>query len=217
MKAEIVSLKDKTMRARVHPDSQIRQKIAQISARIMVQESIDDYYLAKCKAAAQLGITHTKHLPSNSEIEEEVLLYQRLFHADRHRLCLCQLRQAAVEAMRLFADFMPRLVGTVLEGTAHQHSEITLHLFTHTPEEVTLFLIDKKIPYQLSERRFRLPRTMHYPSYHFMAGEQSIVLIVFGLDDIRQAPPSPVDGKPMRRADLRVVENLLRQEKCDEL
>lgn len=205
------------MRARLHPDSQIRQKIAQTSARIMVQEGIDDYYLAKCKATAQLGIAHTQHLPSNSEIEAEVLLYQRLFHADRHRLCLCQLRRTAVKAMQLFTDFMPRLVGTVLEGTAHQHSEIILHLFTHTPEEVTLFLIDKKIPYQLSERRFRLPKVAQYPSYHFVAGEQSIVLIVFNLDDIRQAPPSPVDGKPMRRADQRAVENLLQQEKCDDL
>jgi hypothetical protein len=35
------------------------------------------------------------------------------------------------------------------------------------------------------------------------------VLVVFGVDDIRWSPPSPLDGKPMRRADIRMVKKLL--------
>jgi hypothetical protein len=38
---------------------------------------------------------------------------------------------------------------------------------------------------------------------------QPIEVIVFPIDGIRQAPVSPVDGKPMRRADLAEVESLL--------
>jgi hypothetical protein len=39
--------------------------------------------------------------------------------------------------------------------------------------------------------------------------DQPVELVVFNIDGIRQAPISPVDGKPMRRADLREVEGLL--------
>jgi len=190
--------------------SQLRQRIAQASARLMIQEGINDYHLAKCKAAAQLGLSQ-RHLPSNSEIEQEILLYQRLFQPATHALQLNQFRQVALQAMKLFTPFNPRLVGAVLEGTAHQNSEITLHLFAHTPEEVALFLMEKNIPYELTERRFRLPQVTAFPGYRFVAGEQIIVLIVFGVDDIRWSPPSPIDGKPMRRADLNTLANLLNE------
>lgn len=190
-------------------DSQLRQRIAQTSARLMVQEGITDYQQAKHKAAAQLGIPHTRNLPSNSEIEAEILIYQRLFQANTQPYRLHHLREVALQAMQLFADFTPRLVGAVLQGTAHQYSDIVLHLFTHSSEEVALFLLDKGIPYELTEQRFRLPQLVSFPSFRFMAGEESIVLVVFGVDDIRWSPPSPLDGKPMRRADIRMVKKLL--------
>lgn len=190
-------------------DSQLRQRIAQTSARLMVQEGITDYQQAKHKAAAQLGIPHTHNLPSNSEIEAEILIYQRLFQANTQPHRLHQLREVALQALQLFAAFTPRLVGAVLQGTAHQYSDIVLHLFTHSSEEVALFLLDKGIPYELTEQRFRLPQLVSFPSFRFMAGEESIVLVVFGVDDIRWSPPSPLDGKPMRRADIRMVKKLL--------
>jgi hypothetical protein len=190
-------------------DPQLRQRIAQISARLMVQEGITDYQQAKHKAATQLGISHTRNLPKNSEIEAEILLYQRLFQANIQPYRLHHLRKVALQAMQLFTAFTPRLVGSVLQGTAHQYSDITLHLFTYSSEEVALFLLEKKIPYQLTEQRFRLPQLVSFPSFRFMAGEESIVLVVFGIDDIRWSPPSPLDGKPMRRADIQRVEQLL--------
>lgn len=192
-------------------DPHLRQRLAQASARIMVQEGIDDFYWAKCKAASQLGVPHTKHLPTNGEIQAEILIYQRLFYADTQPARLQHLRRIALQAMRLFAAFTPRLVGAVLNGTAHQYSHITLHLFSAVPEEIALFLLEKHIPYELGERRFRLPpsQVVSYPSYQFVAGEETVTLIVFSIDDIRWSPPNPVDGKPMQRADLQTVEGLL--------
>ena len=38
---------------------------------------------------------------------------------------------------------------------------------------------------------------------------QTVDAVVFPLDGIRQAPSSPVDGKPMRRASTAEVEALL--------
>lgn len=192
-----------------HDSSHLRQEIAQVSARLIVQEGITDYHLAKRKAAAQLGISQRQHLPSNEEIRKEVLIYQRLFQAKQHPQQLATLRATAMEAMRLLSQFQPRLVGEVLEGTAHRHSGITLHLFTDSPEEVAFFLMEKGIPYRLGERRFRLPETVNYPCYQFVAGTETVALIVFKINDIRWSPPDPIDGKPMRRADLSAVRELM--------
>jgi hypothetical protein len=123
---------------------------------------------------------------------------------------LRQQREAALQAMRMLAQFQPRLTGPVLSGNAHEQADIHLHLFTDTHEEVAWFLMDRGIPYQLKDRVYHsIGRS--YPSYRFFAGDDRIVLIVFQLLELRHAPPSPVDGKPTRRADLAAVENLLKQ------
>ena len=193
-------------------DTQLRQRIAQISARLIVQEGITDYQQAKVKAAARLGVINNRYLPSNSEIEEEISLYHRLFQAGTQPLRVQKLRQIALDAMQLLIRFNPRLVGPVLQGTAHQHSHIILHLFTYADEEVAIFLMEKNIPYCLGEIKFRLPQPVIFPSYQFIAGEETIVLIIFGVDDIRWSPPSPIDGKPMRRADIKTVSLLVKQD-----
>ena len=118
----------------------MRHAVAEEAARIMREQGVDDYLLAKRKAADRLGVTDASILPRNTEIEAALVAHQRLFAADRHESSLAELRRSALEAMRLMADFQPRLVGPVLAGTASPHSEINLHLFTESPEAVSLRL-----------------------------------------------------------------------------
>jgi len=187
--------------------SSLRQSLAQATARLMVQEYIDDYRVAKLKAADRLGISH-RHLPSNSEIEAELAAYQRLFCAEQQPQQLRQQRQSALAAMRLLHSFQPRLVGKVLNGTANPHSPISLHLFTDSHEDLAVFLLERRMPYELSERSFPSVNKS-YPCYQFMAGDAPVYLTVFPLLELRQAPPDPVTGKPMRRADQAAVSALL--------
>jgi hypothetical protein len=44
-----------------------------------------------------------------------------------------------------------------------------------------------------------------------VAGDREIDAVVFPIDGIRQSPASPVDGKPMRRADTAELESLLEE------
>jgi len=185
----------------------IRSRIAQECARIMVQEYIDDYQTAKQKATARLGLPY-KHLPSNHEIEHALHEYQQLFHADSQVEQLQKKRNTALSAMQLLRDFQPRLVGKLVKGTTHEHSDVTLHVFSDTHEEIGIFLIGRNIPYELSERCFA-NRTQCYPCYRFIAGEDPISLTVFPADKMRQAPPDPATGKPMRRLDETSVRALL--------
>ena len=189
----------------------LRQAVAEEAARIMREQGVADYLLAKRKAAGRLGVTDASILPRNAEIEAALVAHQRLFGAGRHVADLAALRRSALEAMRLMADFQPRLVGPVLTGTASPHSEINLHLFTESPEAVSLRLEDRGVPHEVLERRMRFERdrTVTYPALRFVAGRQTVDAVVFPLDGIRQAPSSPVDGKPMRRATATEVEALL--------
>lgn len=189
----------------------MRQAVADEAARIMREQGVDDFLLAKRKAADRLGVTDASILPRNTEIEAALVAHQRLFAADRHEADLAALRRSALEAMRLMADFQPRLVGPVLTGTASPHSEINLHVFTESPEAVSIRLEERGVPHEVLERRLRYERdrTVSYPALRFVAGQQTVDAVVFPLDGIRQAPSSPVDGRPMRRASAAEVEALL--------
>jgi hypothetical protein len=189
----------------------MRQAIAREAARLMIEHGHDDYGFAKRKAAERFGVTDLAVLPKNTEIEDALAEHQRLFVPETHASELVSMRSTAVEAMRLLAEFEPRLVGPLLTGTATAHSDITLHLFADTPETVAVRLIDRGIPYELAERRFRTQRdeTEAFPAVRFAAGEHEVDATIFPRDGIRQAPPGPVDGKPMRRATLAEVETLV--------
>lgn len=186
--------------------------IAQAAARFMAEGGIRDYYLAKHKALEQLGINrNTPNMPRNTEVQEALAEYQRLFQGDSQPRALAQLREAAAEAMKLFAEFRPRLVGPVLSGLADTASAVNLHLFAETPEQVVLFLLDRDIPHESDLRRLRMNERdwVDLPLFRFMAREVPVELTVFPPEGLRQAPLSPVDGRPMQRAGLREVQALL--------
>ncbi len=188
----------------------LRQMLADAAARLMYEHGIEDFGLAKRKAAERLGLTDRGSLPRNAEIEAALLERQRLFGGSRHTDALLRLRRAARNAMVMFAEFEPRLAGPVLAGTASENADVEIHLFADSPEQVSFQLMRDDIPHELSERRLRRDDDyVNYPTYRFVAGDTPIEATVFPLIGLRQAPRSPVDGRPMRRASLREVELLL--------
>lgn len=103
-------------------DAEQRRRVAVEAARLISEQGIRDYALAKRKAAGRLGIVADSALPKNDEIEEALREHQRLFHADDQPRRLRRYREAAREALVFFARFEPRLVGAVLDGSADRHS-----------------------------------------------------------------------------------------------
>jgi hypothetical protein len=195
-------------------DDRERRLLAQEAARLIVNHGIRDYRIAKIKAAERLGMNTRGALPGNSEIEQAVGEHLLLFSGDAHSSLLKELRLAALSAMRVLDAFAPRLVGPVLAGTADENSSINLHVFADSPEEVVLYLGERNIVCQLYERRLKMRRGRDvrpdaYAGYAFMLDGERIEATVFPVDGIRQAPISPVDGKPMQRADEKGVRALL--------
>lgn len=189
----------------------LRRTLAVEAARLMAEHGIDDFGFAKRKAAERFGTFEGTVLPSNAEVEAALQEYQRLFEADTHGETLYVLRQTAVTAMELLAEFTPRLVGPVLTGTATRNTEVQLHLFAERAEAVTIRLLDTAIPYELVERRVkvRADEWVLTPAVRLTVDDIPVDALVFGRDGQRQAPLSPTDGRPLRRASIDEVRALL--------
>lgn len=189
---------------------QMRQRLAQLAARLMAEDGLLDFASAKRKAARQLGAPDTQNLPTNSEVERELRTWQHLYQKDEQAERVRVLRQEALDAMHLLQAFNPHLAGTVLSGAATRQAPIELHLFADSSKEVELFLLNHKTPYEAAEKHFDFGAKIRVIPLLVLQGKYTeIELAVFSMDELRQAPRSPVSGKPMERAKTRQVEALI--------
>lgn len=134
----------------------MRERICDLTARIIAEDGINDFALAKRKAARQLGATDTCYLPDNNEIEAALRLRFALYAPKQHELHLRGLRNEALQLMQDFAHFHPRVFGPVLQGSATLYAPIELIAFCDDLNEIVFFLMQSKRSYKLSERRFKL-------------------------------------------------------------
>jgi hypothetical protein len=195
----------------------VRNAIAQEAARLMAEHGIHDYLTAKRKAAERFGVSDVAVLPKNTEVEEALRAHHRLFGGLQHERTLTVQRETALRAMELLQPFEPRLVGPVLNGSATEHTDIQLHVFADTAETVYIQLMDRGIPHEVVERRVKMQadRQLAMPGLRFVMGAFAVEVLVFPRDGIRQAPVSPVDGRPMRRADAAEVNRLVAEAPLD--
>lgn len=189
---------------------QMRDLIAQAAARLIAEDGVQDYAQAKRKAARQLGAPETQSLPSNGEVQQALRTHQALYQKDEQALRLKQLRTEALSAMRLLEQFNPYLTGSVLTGTATRYSDINLQLFIDNPKELELFLLNRSIPYETAEKRFRLnDESLSVPTFILNDGICEIKLAVFSSADLRKSVLDPSDGNSLERAKTKQLETLL--------
>jgi hypothetical protein len=189
----------------------MRERIAAAAARIMAEDGIDSFALAKRKAARQLGAPDTEAMPRNEEVEEALHAYRALYQADEHPQRVAELRRTALEAMRALEQFSPYLTGPVLKGTAGPYAEIELQLFPESPKDVEIFLLDRGISFATAEgRRFSGDRA-HAVSVLSLTWEDTpLKLQVFDPRDERVALKSSPAGRVPDRAGIAEVGALLR-------
>ncbi len=195
-------------------EQQMRQRLAQEAARVLIESGSRDFAMAKRKAAEHLDAHDTRNLPTNIEIEQALAEYQRLFRSEDQPQTLKKLREIAYDAMQFFSNFKPRLVGPVLTGTADTNTAVNLHVYSNTYEEVSLLLLNNNIPFENQDKRLRIGQDnyVYYPCIVFFAEQQKIEVVVFSNKQHGIKPLSTVDGKPMQRADLADLEILLNEE-----
>jgi hypothetical protein len=188
----------------------MRTRIAAVAARIMAEDGIEDFAMAKRKAARQLGAGDTQSLPNNDEVETELRVYQSLYQGEEQRERLRYLRSQALAAMEQLADFNPYLTGPVLKGTAGRYADIDLQVFADSGKELEIFLLNRNIPYETSESRYYSGNQARAVSVLSLDWRGTPVRVaVYWPDDERRSVKTSPLGRPLERAGLDAVRTLV--------
>jgi hypothetical protein len=190
----------------------MRARIAAAAARIMAEDGVDDFGLAKRKAARSLGAAETEALPGNDEIEAELRAYRDLYQPEEHAERITELRALALQAMTALEQFHPYLTGPVLRGIAGPYAEIDLQLFPERSKELELFLLERNIPFSTHEARRYSGDRVHPVSVFSMLWQDTLLkLSVFDPRDERISLRTTQAGRPQDRAGLSEVAALLQR------
>ena len=191
----------------------MRERIAAAAARIMAEDGIDNFALAKRKAAKSLGAPATEALPANDEIEAELRAYLALYQAEEHPQRVAELRAVALDAMRALERFHPYLTGPILKGTAGPYAEIELQLFPESPKEVEMFLLEHSVAFETQEgRRYSRDRAHAVSVFTLHWQDLPLKLSVFDPRDERVALKTSQAGRVIERAGIAELSALLRDE-----
>ena len=186
------------------PSFSPRSPVASLAARLMAEEGIGDYAVAKRKAASMLHLPTGVRLPENSEIESELRAYLRLFQEDEQPKILADLRRIACDFMAIMHQFNPYLSGAVLDGTAGSESEIDIQLFTDSAKDIEIFLLNRRIDY-----RHETPRSERAEAVLSLDQEGvTLNLIIYPSHDERVVFRTR-EGKVRPRANIDAVRRLL--------
>ena len=190
------------------PSGSLRRAIASRAARLMAEDGIGDYGLAKRKAARALGAGDGEALPTNREVEIELRTYQSIYQEDEHPGRLRLLRETALEVMAVFADFHPYLTGSVLDGTAGRYAEVEIELFADSAKDVEIMLLSNGISYEIADNSKQLPGG---PETQLCLGWNGtpVLLSIFHLLAERRQPRNPHTGRSRTRANAKTVSSLL--------
>ena len=186
---------------------QLRLRIAHLAARLIAVDGIDDYALAKRKAARQAGAPETRNLPSNDEIDAALHAYLQLYQEDEQAARIAHLRACALDMMRALQRFNPQLSGSVLDGRAGRYSMIDLHLFTDNPKDVELFILNEGFDYVQKHRNvYRGSEPSTIAAYIVRTERADFNISVFAYNDRRLRLSNTSNGRPLRHACLESVQ-----------
>lgn len=127
-----------------HPDAR-RTWLAE-AARLIVQPPGYPRDAALRRAAEATGIRLHQQSDFDEELAEAVRSYRQLFHPGSASPS-ARLRATAIEAMRFFEPFHPRVGGGVVDGSADEHEAVQLWLFPDSAKDVVQWMHEHAMPY----------------------------------------------------------------------
>ncbi|MCB9642783.1 MAG: nucleotidyltransferase domain-containing protein [Myxococcales bacterium] len=182
----------------------------------MYEEGVKEYFVAKRMASKRLlGQAGNKlrfrpqDLPSNGEIRDALLLHADLVEGEERTERLFAMRVVALRVMRQLAPFQPAIIGSVATGHVRRGSDIDLHVFTESPEELEIFLEDLGWDYQSEEVTIRKNGTFQDYLHYYIEDDFPIELTVYEPREKRIQQRSSTDGKPIKRLSADALEERL--------
>ncbi|GFO70584.1 hypothetical protein GMLC_41630 [Geomonas limicola] len=192
----------------------IREQVAVEAARPMYEDGVREYRDAKRKAAKRFGpekaLSLGAHLPSNAEIHEELARLIAEREEDVLPARLLALRLAALRYLELFEPFTPYLVGSVLSGAVTGQSDIDIHLFADSVEEVEELLMQHGLSFETETVTVRKGgRINDYLHVYLEDGGVPVECSVYPVDERHNRTVSSITGKPMERANIKQLKRLI--------
>ncbi len=197
-------------------EDKVRQMIAQEAARLMYEEGINEYRDAKRKAAKHFGpekvLSLGSHLPSNAEIHEELQRLIGLYEGKVLPERLLHMRILALRYMELLEPFSPYLVGSVLGGAVTERSDIDLHLFAESSEEVEVYLKEKDITFEQDVVTIRRGgEFFEYPHIYIEDEGTVIECSIYPPEDIHKRSKSSITGRAIERANAKKLRKIIEE------
>lgn len=192
----------------------VRRDISNLAARLMAEDGISSYGLAKRKAAKQLGIPESEALPANQEIEEALRAYLALYQDEELPERLGTLRREALKVMRLLEEFSPYLTGPVLDGTAVRFAEAEIELFADSAKDVEIFLLNNGISFENVDNRRNTAHHMNdqlETRLRLAVDDSTLLISVYPHTLERTRRRNPHTGQVAGRAGIAAVAALLEQ------
>ncbi len=170
----------------------LRRLIADVAKRVV--EDRLELPTALRQVAQELGIRLKPGQPDAATMRAAIQDYRELFRPEQAKQ-LHENRRMAIEAMRQFDAFQPRLIGSLVNGDGPV-DVIRLLLTADTPEQVIMHLSDQRTPWRETEAR------MHYsggriealPALRFQAGDSNVELIIMPPQQRSDPPRDPIGG-----------------------
>jgi hypothetical protein len=193
------------------PNTKLRQAIALEAARLMYERVESEYYTAKRKAAKRLCRRGVKpeDLPSNAEIREQIQVFARIHEGDSRTEHLREMRLEALRLMRLLRAFRPRLIGSVMTGHVRKGSDIDLHVFTDSAGLITHLLESEGFQFDVERKQIVKFEEARVFTHIHVYDRFNFELTVYAADKAHYVFKSSITGKPIERASIRELEELL--------
>src|SRR5271168_2307198 len=195
-------------------DLKLRQAIALEAARLMYERQESEYFTAKRKAAKRLGRRGVKpaDLPSNAEIRDQIQVFARIHEGDKRTANLREMRLEALRLMRILRLFRPRLIGSVMTGHIRKGSDIDIHVFTDAVGLVTDTLEREGFQFDLERKQIVKFEEARVFTHIHIYDRFNFELTVYAEDKAHYVFKSSITGKPIERASIRELEELLERD-----
>ena len=182
-------------------NKRLKDMIAQEAAKMIAEKGIQQFGQAKFKAAENLNAMNNGCLPSNSDIEKKLIEYYQLFQADVDFDHILYLRKIAFDVMHIFDNYLIYLVGPVANGSASFSSAINFHIASEDESEIIQTLKKNDLTHKPYDRKikFNEKTIKQVNGIKTIYKNTDIELTIFNHKEIRHAPLSKIDNKPMKR------------------
>ena len=182
--------------------------VARAAARFMVDGLECEYLGAKERAVSMLGLGSQVRLPSNRQIKECIAQLTRdQLGDDEVARRLKAMRRIACDVMTAFSEFDVYLIGSTLSGKIRDTSDIDFHVYCDQPAYLIELL--QEWGYEEVEEELVENRKGSFVHLRWCEMGYPVEITVYPVSEAGLTPYSSITGKPMKRATLAQVRQLL--------